>query len=139
MSVTDKVVSSIKVEKILKPIQSTMDSTGGDKNEVLIDFRLGFTESQQKMFYFSLGDIFAELGGLSASVGTVIGLTASLMVLRYVFDLKGVIQRKSAHKFRLLTIDKYQKCLPQIKLIIATIPLDHSDYKEYMEDKDSIK
>ena len=100
---------------------------------------MGFTESQQKMFYFSLGDIFAELGGLSASVNLVIGATATLMVLRYVFDLNYVIQRKSAHKFRLLTIDKYQKCLPQIKLIIATIPCDHPDYKEYMEDKASIK
>ena len=91
------------------------------------------------MFYFSLGDIFAELGGLSASVKLVLGATATLMVLRYVFDLNFVIQRKSAHKFRLLTIDKYQKCLPQIKLIIATIPKDHVDYKEYMDDKASIK
>lgn len=64
------------------------------------------------MIYYSIGDIFAELGGLSASIKLVIGSTATLLVLRYIFDLQEMIKRKSAYKFRNLTIEKYKKCLP---------------------------
>lgn len=50
-----------------------------------------------------------------------------------------MIKRKSAHKFRILTIEKYQKTLPQIKKIIKSITPDNPDYKDYMEDKVSLK
>jgi len=59
----------------------------GSKNEIVVDIRIGFTESQAKMIYYSVGDIFAELGGLSASVKLVLGSTATLLVLSYMFDL----------------------------------------------------
>jgi hypothetical protein len=50
-----------------------------------------------------------------------------------------MIKRKSAHKFRILTIEKYQKCLPQIKKIIKSITTDNPDYINYMDDKASLK
>ena len=59
------------------------------------------------MIYYSVGDIFAELGGLSASVKLVVGSFSTLLVLSFVFDLQSMIKRKSAHKFRILTIEKY--------------------------------
>lgn len=138
VTTSDLVVSRINLEKILKFIPSTTEESAGSKNELIVDFRIGFTESQSKMIFYTVGDIFAELGGLSASVKLVIGSIATLLVLSYIFDLQAMIKRKSAHKFRVLTIEKYRKCLPQIKKIIKTIQPDHQEYKDYMEDKASI-
>ena len=70
-----------------------------------------FVESEAALTYYTVGDIFAELGGLSASVKLVIGATVTFLTLRFMFLLASTIQRKSSHKFRLLTIDKYKKCL----------------------------
>lgn len=42
---SDLVVSKIVLEKILKFISSTTDESAGSKNEVIVDFRIGFTES----------------------------------------------------------------------------------------------
>jgi hypothetical protein len=41
----DKEVRSISLDKILKPVASSSDPSAGDKNEILIDFRIGFQES----------------------------------------------------------------------------------------------
>ena len=87
IATSDLVVSKIVLEKILKFIPSTTSENAGSKNEIVVDIRIGFTESQAKMIYYSVGDIFAELGGLSASVKLVLGSTATLLVLSYVFDL----------------------------------------------------
>jgi hypothetical protein len=43
ISTTDLVVSRIVLEKILKFISSA--KRAGTKNEVIVDFRIGFTES----------------------------------------------------------------------------------------------
>lgn len=42
----DKVVRSIKMSKILKPVPSSSEASAGNKNEILVDIRLGFTESE---------------------------------------------------------------------------------------------
>ena len=38
----DKVLRIIYLDKILKPVPSSSDESAGDKNEILIDFRIGF-------------------------------------------------------------------------------------------------
>tara|TARA_B110000285_G_scaffold223893_1_gene280012 strand:+ start:250 stop:648 length:399 start_codon:yes stop_codon:yes gene_type:complete len=42
---SDLEVSKIVLEKILKFISSTTAESAGSKNEVIVDFRIGFTES----------------------------------------------------------------------------------------------
>ena len=42
----DAIVRSIKMSKILKPVESSSEPSAGDKNEILVDFRLDFTESE---------------------------------------------------------------------------------------------
>ena len=61
---SDKIVRSIKMSKILKPVASSSEPSAGDKNEILVDIRLGFTESEQRLTYYNIGDIFSELGGV---------------------------------------------------------------------------
>ena len=42
----DLVLSKILLEKILKPVEASSLATAGDKNEIVVDFRIAFTESQ---------------------------------------------------------------------------------------------
>jgi len=42
---SDLVVAKIVLEKILKFIPNTKDEMAGSKNEILVDFQIGFTES----------------------------------------------------------------------------------------------
>lgn len=42
----DKIVRSIKMSKILKPVPASSLPSAGNKNEILVDIRLGFTESE---------------------------------------------------------------------------------------------
>ena len=41
----DKIVRSIKMSKILKPVPASNLPSAGNKNEIIVDIRLGFTES----------------------------------------------------------------------------------------------
>ena len=41
----DLVLSKILLEKILKPVEASSLATAGDKNEIVVDFRIAFTES----------------------------------------------------------------------------------------------
>lgn len=42
----DKVVRGVKMDKILKPVPSSVLPSAGDKNEIIVDIRLGFSESE---------------------------------------------------------------------------------------------
>ena len=63
----DLIISKILLEKILAPVPSSTSPLAGDKNEIIVDFRLGFTEAERNNIYFTLGDICSELGGLASS------------------------------------------------------------------------
>jgi len=140
----DLIVTKILLEKILAPVPSSTSPLAGDKNEIVVDFRLGFTESERNNIYFTAGDIFSELGGLAASFKLIWSIVGTITVLRFMYDFSEMIKRKGSHKFRVITIEKYKKCFPQILAIIAekTKNLhDTSDpeYNNYLEDKESIE
>lgn len=137
-------MTKILLEKILAPVPSSTSPLAGDKNEIVVDFRLGFTESERNNIYFTAGDIFSELGGLAASFKLIWSIVGTITVLRFMYDFSEMIKRKGSHKFRVITIEKYKKCFPQILAIIAekTKNLhDTSDpeYNNYLEDKESIE
>jgi len=90
----------------------------GDKNEIIVDFRLGFTESERNNIYYTINDIFSELVGLAASFKLIWSFVVTIIVLRFIFDFSAMVKRKSSHKFRVITIEKYKKCFPQILAII---------------------
>lgn len=115
----DLIISKILLEKIQASIPSEKGADAGNKNEIIVDFRLDFTESERNNIYFTMSDIFSELGGLAASFKLIWSLVVTIIVLRFIFDFSGMIKRKSSHKFRVITIEKYKKCFPQIQFIIS--------------------
>lgn len=108
----DKIVRRIKMSKILKPVVASKLASAGNKNEIIVDIRLGFTESEQILTYYNIGDIFSELGGIIGFAQVIISGISILFVLWYVLDFAAFLKRKSSHKFRNQTIIKYKKCLP---------------------------
>jgi len=93
--------------------------------------------------YFTISDIFSELGGLATSIRLIWSLLVTFIVLKFIYDFSAMIKRKSAHKFRVITIEKYKKCFPQILEIIKEKTKNANDtsdpeYTGYLEDQDSI-
>lgn len=139
----DLIISKIVLEKIQGQIASSKSELAGNKNEIIVDFRLGFTENEKNNIYFTMNDIFSELGGLAASVKLMWTIVITIIVLRFIFNISSMIKRKSSHKFRVITIEKYKKCFPQILEIINEKTKNQNDtsdpeFTSFMEDKESI-
>jgi hypothetical protein len=100
------------MNKILKPVASSSDESAGDKNEILVDFRIGFSESQSILTYFNIADIFSKLGGIIGSTLVIIFIIITIRVLFFIYDFAALLKRKSGHKFRNQTILKYKRALP---------------------------
>jgi len=70
------------------------------------------------LIYFSVGDIFSELGGLTTSFRVIFIMAGTFFFVRFIFEFAAMVKRKSSHRFRLVTIEKYKKCFPQMLEII---------------------
>lgn len=63
-----------------------------------INFSINFVETVVRIHYYTVVDIFAELGGLFASYNSGIAAIGFLFLISYFYSLSGMIHRKYVHK-----------------------------------------
>ena len=72
-------------------------------------------ETVIKINYFTLLDVFAELGGLNASVNSIMGALGALFLISYFHSLSSLIKRKYQHKISVQLVKQNQKVIEEIK------------------------
>ena len=66
---------------------------------------MDFTERIYIYHYISLGDIFASLGGLKSSFGTIFEYITPIFIISFMYQLSTVVQDYASRNFRDELID----------------------------------
>ena len=67
-------------------------------NSFRVNFQINFVESVTSIEYFGFLDVFSELGGLNASVNSIMASIGVLFLISYFHSLSTMINRKYKHK-----------------------------------------
>ena len=58
-----------------------------------------FVENVIVIYFFGVLDLFSELGGLNASVGTMIASMSLFFLISYFYGFSSMIKRQNRHKW----------------------------------------
>ena len=75
---------------------------------------MNFIQYNYRLEYFNLNDLFAKLGGISASVSLGVGSIGFIFIIQYVAQLSGIIHRKEKENLRLFKIKRMTRYVPLI-------------------------
>ena len=90
-------------------------------NDFLVNLRFEFSEQVVMYEFFTFLDIISVLGGLLATVKTILAQVGVAMIIVYIASLAKMIRRKDLQKFRLIEIKQFIKNKHKIEEKIAHI------------------
>lgn len=113
----DKIKSYIRIDT-LKEIQETIEYPEKFRDQGSYTFEIGidyeFTIQEFTHAYFSTLDVFAEVGGLWATIKLLIKMLLPWMILKFMFAFAQIIRRKANQKVKISRIKDIKN---QTKLI----------------------
>jgi len=67
-------------------------------NQFRLNLQIDFTETVIRIHYVTFLDVFSELGGLNASVNSILAQFGVLFLMSYFYSLSSMIHRKYCNK-----------------------------------------
>lgn len=77
-------------------------------NTFIINLNTDFIETVIRIHYYTVLDVFSELGGLFASYNSILGSIGFVFLISYFYSLSGMIHRKYVHKIDIQQVKQFQ-------------------------------